>query len=62
MLIETLEQAGYVLESQWGDEAVVVDDEGKRELWVRKDDNPSYTLVIDGIHYEFVTSLPSPGV
>lgn len=29
-------------------------DNGKRELWVRNNDNPSYTIVIDGCGYEFV--------
>ena len=58
-LRETLEQAGYRLVSIHNDEAIVeYIDTGKWEVWFKHDDNPSYTLVINDVGYEFVRSLP----
>ena len=58
-LRETLEQAGYRLVRIDNCTAIVEDVEtGKRELWSKHNDNPSYTLVINDVGYEFVRSLP----
>lgn len=56
-LRQTLREAGYRLISVKKGEAIVEDESGKRELWFKHDSNPSYTLVIKKVGYEFVRSL-----
>jgi hypothetical protein len=54
---ETLEEAGYKLVARIDEDQVILEDEtGKRELWFKHDDNPGFTVEIDGVGYEFVRS------
>jgi hypothetical protein len=37
-------------------EAVLQDSDGKREVWVLHDDHAGYTVEINGLGYEFISS------
>jgi hypothetical protein len=54
---ETVEQAGYTVESFDGEEAVLIDETGKRELWVVNDGHASYGIRYANHDLEFVRSL-----
>jgi hypothetical protein len=56
---EPLVEAGYTLDKWEGDEIVVRDESGRRELWVRNDHHAGYTLWFGGMGFEFVTGLSS---
>lgn len=54
---ETLKESGYTFISDLGNNEVCLSDEnGKLELWVANDDHAGYTIEIDGVGYEFVSS------
>lgn len=62
-LRETPEDAGMVIDKSWPDVgrgAVVLRDveTGKRELWQRSPSYAGAAIVIEGMTYEFVRSLP----
>jgi hypothetical protein len=38
-------------------EIILIDESEKKELWVQREDFAGYVVEIDGIGYEFVTSL-----
>ena len=38
-------------------EAFLMDENGEVELWQSHDSNPSYTVVIEGLGYEYVRTL-----
>jgi len=60
---EKIENTDYkvVRVDDGGREVYLQDPDGKVELWVEHDDNPSYTVEINSIGYEFVRSVkPTP--
>jgi hypothetical protein len=60
-LRESLEASGYRLESILAfDEVVLVDECGRRDLFVENDDYAGYVVEIDGFGYEFMCSLDAP--
>lgn len=56
---ETLEEAGYIVLRRQGRNAVILAAgiDGKEELWGKHNDNPGYTIEVDGQGYEFIRSL-----
>ena len=55
---ESLEKAGFELVEKNGDEVILKEIETLNlELWVKSDDAAGYVVEIDGIGYEFVSSL-----
>ena len=57
-LRETLEEAELTLHKRINaDEVVLMDTEGKMELWCRKDDFAGYVVEIEGEGYEFCASV-----
>ena len=60
---EELEASGYeLLETLADGEVVLLDMEGKEELWVENDDYAGYVVVINGVGHEFVCTLSAPHV
>lgn len=55
---ETMAEANYELVARIDEDEVILKDRtlGTEELWVRHDDYAGWTLEIDGVGYEFVTS------
>lgn len=53
---ETLEESGATLVKLVGEEAILFED-GKYELWAKRDDYAGYVTEIEGVGYEFVRSL-----
>ena len=59
MIRQKIEHAGYTLLKKHGGEVLLrEDDTGNVELWFEHDDNPGYTIEIDGVGYEFACSMP----
>jgi hypothetical protein len=58
---ESYQDAGYRIVATWPEvdrgHVVLMDETGKRELWVRRPDYAGYVVTINGIGYEFVRSL-----
>jgi len=57
---EPIEETSYRLVSSWPEQGigeVILEDEDKRELWVKRNDYSGYVIVINGCGYEFVRSL-----
>lgn len=56
---ETLEESGMEIHERLNsNEVILVDEEGKMELWVKRDDFAGYVIEILGKGYEFITSCP----
>jgi hypothetical protein len=54
---ETLEDAGYTIINQ-GPEGIILEEaDGKRELWVERDDFAGYVVEVNGVGYEFVRDV-----
>jgi hypothetical protein len=54
---ETLEDAGYTIINQ-GPEGIILEEaDGKRELWVERDDFAGYVVDVNGVGYEFVRDV-----
>ena len=52
---EPLAESGYTLLAKNEDgDVILMDEDGKKELWAAKDDFAGYVLEIDGIGHEFV--------
>ena len=54
---ETLEESEYTFVSREGDEVILENEDGGKELFVERDDYAGYVVEIDGIGHEFVRSL-----
>jgi len=60
---EELGASGYGLYERLDEgEVILVDMDGKKELWVERDDYAGYVVVIDGVGHEFVCTLSAPHV
>lgn len=55
---ETLREAGYDLHQRINSkEVVLLSDAGQLELWVANDHHFGYTIEIDGVGYEYISSV-----
>lgn len=55
---EAIEETEYILAQRLTNgQVVLVDTDGKRELWVARDDFAGYVVEIDGVGYEFCGTL-----
>lgn len=58
----TCQEEGYIIISIIEGDAILENEDGKFELWREHDDNPSFTIEIDGVGYEFIRSIAKDDV